>query len=358
MAPTGTGAQELPLKREVPGANPFRCPDFPPPEAPDAEERNQAARLGSDAEQAVILGDRERARDLLARATELDPSSPDLAYRYARILEELGSGREAVAWYCRVETLDPGTSDAADARSRIDELAAADRPELPPDALGAFRTGVSSADAGRLEVAAEAFGRAVSAAPDWPEAAYDRGVVLARLERRQEAVEALRRYLEIRPDAPDAIAVSERIGQLQNAGVLPSPGTALALGIVVPGMGQFYSGRTLGGLTILSLAGGAVAAALLIEDVEVKCLSPATDGSCPEGQVVGETVDHPYRVPGLAAAGAITVIGAIEAFVKLRGRRSDVTGLASVDFGTARVDAVGVASTGGRVDVRLVRLVF
>ncbi|HZD06058.1 MAG TPA: tetratricopeptide repeat protein, partial [Longimicrobiales bacterium] len=269
-APTA-GAQELPLKREIPGADPFRCPAWSPPEAPDAQERSQATRLGSNAEQAVILGDRERARDLLARATELDPTSSDLAYRHGRILQELGDGRGAVTWYCRSLALEPEANEAADSRARVEQLSSADRPEVPSEALGAFRTGVSAVDAGRLEAAADAFSRAVTVAPEWAEAVYDRGVTLARLGRREEALEALRGYLELRPDAPDAMAVSERIGQLRNVGILPSPATALTLGALLPGMGQFYSGRTLGGLTVLSLAAGSVAAALLIEDVHVKC---------------------------------------------------------------------------------------
>lgn len=355
----GARAQELPLKRDIPGTEPFRCTDTGAGKMPSDEERDQAARLGSNASQAVILGDQERARDLLARATELDPTSADLAYQYARILEELGDARTAVTQYCRVVAIDPQTVDAVDAQNRVDELTAASRPPPPADAAGAFRSGLSDADAGRLEAAVQAFGRAVASAPEWGDAVYDRGVLLARLDRREEAVQDLRRYLELTPDAPDGIAVSERIGQLQNAGVLPSPGTALGLGLLVPGMGQFYSGRTLGGLTVLTLVGGSVAAAFLIEDVKVKCLqNPGPDGTCPPEQVLGEEVDRPYLAPGLGIAAAVSVIGAIEAYVKLRGRRNAGAGLASIDVGRAKVGALGIARSRGRVDIRLVRVGF
>jgi TM2 domain-containing membrane protein YozV len=72
----------------------------------------------------------------------------------------------------------------------------------------------------------------------------------------------------------------------------PNPATSLALG-VIPGMGQFYSGRPAAGLTVLTLASGAAATGFLHE----------------EGRGRG------LFEQGLIAAGAITVIGAIEAYI-------------------------------------------
>ncbi len=134
---------------------------------------------------------------------------------------------------------------------------------------------------------------------------------------------------------------------------------ALTLGVLVPGMGQFYSGRALGGLTVLSLVGGAAAAGYFVTDVQVKCLSdPGPDGSCPEGQVLREEVDRPYLVAGLGTAAAIGVIGAIEAFVKLRHRRGSDSGVTSMELGGAQLSALDVAPSRGRLDLRLVRLTF
>lgn len=354
------GAQELPLKRDVPGSGPYECPPVAAPELPGRDARAQARQLASNAAQAVILGDLDRARALLDRATELDPNSTDLAYRRARVLQELGERSAAISEFCRVLALDPAEG-VEDARDRLEALVAADRVEIPDSAIQAFREGLAGVDAGLLERAVASFDSATALAPAWADAMYDRGVILARLGRTSAAARDLRRYLELRPDAPDAIAVSERIGELQSVATVrtQSPGAALTLGILIPGMGQFYSGRALGGLTVLSLAGGAVAAGLLIEDVKVRCLSdPGPDGSCPPGQVLREDVSHPYKVAGLGTAAAITLIGAIEAFVHLRGLRGGGEEPAAIDVGPATVGALGVAPSRGRVDFRLMRVAF
>jgi tetratricopeptide (TPR) repeat protein len=354
-------AQDLPLKRVVPASGPYECAPVAAVLPPAPEERQQARQLASLAAQAVILGNLERARALLDRATGLDPASADLAYQRARVLEELGDRVDAISEYCRVLSVDSKAEGAGDARDRIQALAAADRAVIPDSAVAAFETGLAQADAGFLDAAAAAFTAAAARAPGWPDAVYDRGVILARMGRAPEATRDLRRYLALRPDAADAITVSQRIGELQTMALVdtPSPGVALALGVLMPGMGQFYSGRALGGVAVLALAGGSVAAGFLIKQVQVKCLAePGPDGTCPEGQVLSQDVRRPYRIAGLGAAAAIGVIGAAEAFVRLRGRRNATEGIASIDLGGARVGALGVAPAGGRVDLRLVRLTF
>jgi len=354
-------AQELPLKRDIPGSTPYQCPAGDVAAHPGAAERTQARQIAATAAQAVILGDLQRARSLLDRATELDPSSEDLAYRHARVLEELGERTAAMSEYCRALTLDPKGAAASDARDRLNALVAAGRAAIPDAAMKAFQDGLAQADAGRLERAVTSFDSATSGAPRWAEAVYDRGVVYARLGRVSNAVRDLRKYLELQPDAADAITVSQKIGALQSLAVvgMPHSGTALALGLVIPGMGQFYSGRALSGLAVLSLAGGSVAAGLLIKKVTVKCLSDVPPGgTCPTGQVLGQEVGHPYRIAGLGAAAAVSVIGAIEAFVKLRRRHSAGQEVASIDLGRARVGTLEVTDSGNRVDLQLVRLVF
>ena len=354
-------AQELPLKRDIPGSTPYQCPTVNVSTHAGAAERTQARQIAATAAQAVILGDLGRARSLLDRATQLDPSSEDLAYRHARVLEELGEHAAAISEYCRALAIDPKQALASDARGRLDSLVIADHPALPEAAVKAFQEGLAQADAGRLERAAASFDSATTSAPRWAEAVYDRGVVYARLGRASEATRDLRKYLELQPDASDAITVSQRIGALQSLAVvgMPHSGTALALGLVIPGMGQFYSGRALSGLAVLSLAGGSVAAGLLIKKVTVKCLSDVpAGGTCPTGQVLGQDVGHPYRVAGFGAAAAVSAIGAIEAFVKLRRRRSARQEVASIDLGRARVGTLEVTESGGRVDLQLVRLVF
>jgi tetratricopeptide (TPR) repeat protein len=354
-------AQELPLKADAPGVGPYACPSVPVAEPPDAEEAEQARQLASTAAQSLILGDLERARALLDRATELDPSSAELAYRHARVLEDMGERDAAASEFCRVLAVNPQAEGVDDARTRLETLAGSNDASYPPDAIAEFEKAVQWAQAGFLQSAMTSFGSVVAQAPTWPEAVYDRAIVAARLGRNADAVRDLRRYLELRPGAPDAIAVSQRIGELQSTTLVsaPSPGAALVLGVLVPGMGQFYSGRALGGLTVFSLVGGAAAAGYFVKDVQVKCLSePGPDGSCPEGQVLGEEVDRPYLVAGLGAAAAIGVIGAIEAYVKLRHRRGPDAGVTSVELGGVQLSTLDVASSRGRLDLRLVRLTF
>ncbi len=354
-------AQALPLKRDVPGSGPYMCPPAHAVGATGAQERTMARQLASSAAQSVILGDLDRARTLLDRATQLDPSSADLAYRHARVLEELKEPEQAISEYCRALTSDSLAEGVNDARKRLDALAAAERAAIPQPAITAFQAGLTHADAAQLERALASFDSAASAAPRWPEAVYDRGVILDRLGRTPGATRDLQAYLHLRPGAPDAIAVSQRIGELRSMALVSrrSPGGALALGILIPGMGQFYSGRALGGFTVLSLAGGAVAAGLLIKKVDVQCLSePGPGGTCPSGQVLKEVVHRPYRLAGFGTAAAIGVIGAIEAFVKLRGARNPGQASASIDVGRFRVGAPALVASGGRIDLSLVRLEF
>jgi tetratricopeptide (TPR) repeat protein len=296
--------------------------DVPDPSGDEA--RAQARQLASSADQSVILGDLPRALALLVRATELDPTSPELAYRHARALEGLGQTEAAMAQYCRALGIDPDATGIDDARDRLEALAAGERERVPESAVVAFRVGLARADQGLLEEAAESFGLAAADAPGWADALYNRGVALAEAGRAQAAADDLRRYLELRPDAPDAIAVSQRIGQLEAAATvsLPSPGAALTLGVVFPGMGQFYTGRPVIGAVVLSAAGSAMAAGLFIKNVVVRCLVPVgPDQDCPPGQTVSEEVERPYLLPAVAVGAAVALIGAIEAAVRARGRR-------------------------------------
>lgn len=316
-------AQQLPFQRDYPGATAFACPAFASPAVAGAEARAQAGQLASTASQAVLLGELDRASALLERATELDPASADLAYRHARILEDLGQPEAASEEYCRsLALLDTGET-AQDARARLQALVEAESEQVPTEAVAAFQMGLEAVDAGALEDAVDAFAVAETEGAGWAAPTYNRGVTLERLGRAAEAAQALSYYLELRPDAPDALAVSRRIGQLQSLAVTggPSPGTALTLGILMPGLGHFYSGRAGSGFAVLTLAGGAVAAGFLVKEVDVTCLTPQ-QGACPPDQVVSRRTSRPYLMASIAAAAAIGLAGAIEAFVDARGRRS------------------------------------
>ncbi|HSG07884.1 MAG TPA: tetratricopeptide repeat protein [Longimicrobiales bacterium] len=331
------------------------------PSPPLGGERLQATQLASSADQALVLGDLARAATLLARATELDPSSAELAYRRGRVLEDMGDRTGAIDSYCRVVAAGSTDYTATDAEARVQSLATGERAGISDEAAEAFGLGVSWADLGRFSDAAGSFGAALAEAPDWADAAFNRALMLDRMGRRQEALADLRLYLELSPDAVDVVAVSGRIGQLEGASAAAAgAGTALTLGLMLPGMGQFYSGRALGGFTVLSLAGGAAAAGLLIKEVEVQCLATVGPGEdCPSGQVYKETVDRPYLVPALAAAAGVALIGAIEAFVKARGGGGAAPPLTSPPApGEVRLAPPSVSVRRARVDFNFVRVTF
>jgi tetratricopeptide (TPR) repeat protein len=357
----GLSAQDLPVKRVVPGVASFTCPTFDATVRPTAEEAAQAVRLGSDADQALILGNQERARDLLARAAELDPTSVELAYRYGRVLESLGESDPAIRQFCRVLALGWNPESLGDVRYRLEVLVRAREPEVPQQARDAFLDGLLHLDLGNLGRAVEAFGLAMRSAPGWADAAYNRGVVLIRMGSPENALGDLQRYLELAPEAADALAVSRMIGQLQiRPASSVSPGTALALGLILPGMGQFYSGRALGGLSVLTLAGGAAAAGFVIEREEVRCVgSLPAGGQCPPERIISRETTNPYLLLGLASAGVIAVVGAVEAFLKAKGDGSatptEPTGL---ELGGMRAYGPSLSAHGLRVDLNLVRVTF
>lgn len=310
------GAQELSLKRDLPaGPCEVRGPLAVSSETPSESDRQQAERLSTEANQAAMLGDQNGAITLLREAAELDPVSPAIAYRLARILEDTGEAEAALEEFCRYLALEPDAPDAADTRLRAERLAAPDRTPLSAAARSAFEQGITAFDDGSYEEAAQQFSRAILESPEWADAHYNRGVAYLRAGRAGAAAADLQWYLEANPTAGDRGAVQAHLRRSAPA-LAPqySPGIALTAGLLVPGMGQFYSGRPGLGFLVLSTAGAAAATGFLHRRVEVDCLQLPTDGVCPAEQIAAERVKRPLLVPGVVTAAAITVVGAIWAF--------------------------------------------
>ena len=74
-------AQDLPIRTDYPGATPFSCAPWEPRPSPTREASQAARELASDANAALVLGEVERARALLARAIEHDDRSSETLYR-------------------------------------------------------------------------------------------------------------------------------------------------------------------------------------------------------------------------------------------------------------------------------------
>jgi tetratricopeptide (TPR) repeat protein len=321
------GAQDLPLREEYPGSQPFACPAWSTPPPATLEAAREARALGSEASDALVLGELDRAESFLARALELDPGAADLLYRHARVLEARGDGPGAISGFCRALAAGSGTEEVSDAQIRLEALVELDRPNLTPNAVAAFDRGVAMARMERYAAAEAAFETAVREQPDWAPAVYNVGVVSARRGDRDKAVEHLRRYLSLAPDAPDVADVSRTIGRWEVVPDrrLPDPGATLALGMFLPGTGHFYSGRTWPGVGVLALAGGAVAAGFLMQEVRVRCVGAAeAGGACPPEQVVGRETRRPHLGLALAVAAGVTIGGAVEAYLRARSARGSL----------------------------------
>jgi len=313
------GAQELPLKRDLPpGPCEARVPVGVSSGTPSESDQQEAERLSSEANQAAILGDQEGAIVLLREAAELDPLSSAVAYRLARILEDAGEAEAALGELCRYLALEPDAPDAAETRLRAERLADPDGTALSPAARSAFEQGVTAFDQGAYDEATQHFSRAILEGADWDDAYYNRGVSYVRAGRTSAAAADFQWYLETNPAAGDREAVQAHLRQIAPTPQY-NPGIALTTGLLIPGMGQFYSGRPALGFLVLSTAGAAATVALLHRKVEVDCLQIPEGGVCPPQQILDERVTRPLLVPGLATAAAITVVGAILAFRGARG---------------------------------------
>jgi hypothetical protein len=358
--------QELVLKRDYPGSGPYECPVFPTAQLPSPDDQSRARQLETDANQALILGNLERVEALLAQAIVLDPASPDLAYRHARVLELLDLPERAIVAYCRSLDLDVESIGVTDVRTSIALLWREIREELPSDARDAFRAGLIAADDSLFLEAIESFTFAIELAPGWADPLYNRGAVHEYIGDAAQAVLDFRAYLIVvaDPEDADAIAISQRLGALEGAASVatPSPTGALALG-TLPGMGYFYTRRPVPGSITLVAAGAAVAVGLFFEEITTLCLVDVpAGGSCPPEDIVDQITEQPYMTAGLVTAGVITLVGAVHAYLTAKRTRSRAEALG---IPSAQTQASGlsfglptVSTYHSQIDFNIVRYRF
>ena len=317
VCPLASGAQTAarePLKRALlrAAARPT-CEVRPVTAQPSAAQRARARAMAQRGQQAAILGDRASARDELRQAAQLDPTDPDLAYQLARAQEAVGAPDLAVVEYCRFLALAPQAPEANEARERVSTLAKPTTGAVPA-ANAPLRQGLAAYDAGRLAEAESALGRAIALEPRWADAYYDRGVVRAALGEREGARTDFEQYLRLRPEAEDRSAVVSRVNSLGR--LPPSPRQALALGLVLPGAGQFYTGRPVAGLVALGASVGALAYGFQTQTRTVEVTRDATD---PFGNPYTYTTtqrisERPHTAIGAGAVVAILIGGGLEAY--------------------------------------------
>lgn len=305
-------AQELPIKRNLPMIEGSPCPALPAPAPVSAADAEEAARLASSASQATILGDFRTARELLSRAARLDPTAEHIAYLLGRALEELGETDAALAEYCRYLALAPDAPGAPEARQSIDRIAAQARLAVSQDAADAFRAGIAAFDARDYGEADRQFTRAATLEPTWADALYNRGVVRLARGQGEDALADLNRYLVLQPGAPEAEAIQVLALRMRPVNVTYDRLVAFGLG-AIPGAGHFYTDRPIAGMIVLAGAGTAAGLGLALTKETVECLVIPVGKTCPDNQVRNRVTERPYLYHGLAAAAAITLIGAIDA---------------------------------------------
>lgn len=357
------GAQQAALKRAIPMTE-SRAPCPPAQRSayspPSAEQAEQAARLVTAGIQASIIGDHSGAQELLARAARLDPTAEHIAFHLARAYEGLGETDAAVGEYCRYLELAPDAADAAEVRRRIDQLVPAPEPRFAPGAIEQFRAGLEAFDGGRFATAEAAFGRAITAAGDWADPYYNRAVVRMALGMREAAAEDFERYLDVARDAEDAGLVRAQIEQLRIVPRRFSSGVAVATGLLVPGLGQFYTRRPFLGTLVMAGAGAGAVLALRTESAIERREYTDPFGNPYFEDTLVET--RPHLLVGAAVTGAVLVAAAIEAGFYARrasGERAGGTGprgALEVGPGALRLAVPHVERTAGRVAVRLIQV--
>jgi len=88
--------------------------------APASANKSAAAKLAREAYSAEMLGNLQRARELLSRASELDGTDKAAAYHLGRTNEALGDREAATSAYCRFLKLTTVESaESSEARQRV-----------------------------------------------------------------------------------------------------------------------------------------------------------------------------------------------------------------------------------------------
>jgi hypothetical protein len=195
---------------------------------------------------------------------------------------------------------------------------------------------------------------------------YNRAIILEQLGRIPESVAEFRRYLQLTPSEVDStvVDVSARIGMLEGvlAAPTPSPGSALALGVLFPGMGQYYSGRNRAGTVVLGVAAAAIVAGIVVKEVTIQCTAPVGPGEdCPPGMVHAETTRRPILGPALIGTGVVAIGAAVEAYVRARRARNEqaeALGATSASTRGARIVGPSITASRGRVDLSFLQLRF
>jgi tetratricopeptide (TPR) repeat protein len=301
-------AQTLIPKRTLTTGVAPGCGAVTAPPAGSRRDNSEARRLASEAQEAAMVGDRATARSTFARAAALNPMDERIAYDLGRAHEELSDTVAAVGEYCRYLTLTADGREAPDVRSRLSRL-------MPPSTLqnaeranDSFQQGLRHYDARRFDAAADAFTETIRRSPPAVEGVFNRALARAAAGRRTDASRDLEAYLVAAPLATDRAPVLRAIELLRRP--VYSSGTAFTRGLI-PGFGQFYTGRPLRGVVVLAAVTGAGVMAAM-QRTETKTI-PYVDPNGVPVPYEETSTRRPYLVPGIAAGFGLTMLAAWEA---------------------------------------------
>ena len=283
---------------------------------------DSARRLADAAAVASLGGELERARALLRQASALDPSSAELAFRLARVADEMDDAPTAIAANCLLRRNSTDAQQRAEAETQLRAYAVR-RGVLPPETvIDRFHGGITDATNGALVDAEHAFDDVVARAPAFATAYYDRGVIRLARGRAAEAEDDLRRFAAL---APTAVGPSLRDAQRVLERGQRSPAAALGLGVVFPGGAQYYSGRPVAGIAVGALVAAGVVLAFQSETrLEERTFTDPF--GIPYTDQVPVSV-HPRRTLGFSIAGGAMLAGALEGLIRVNGDRGKLSRL-------------------------------
>jgi Flp pilus assembly protein TadD len=282
--------------------------------APTEAQRRQALDFAEIGRRSAIRGDRAVAIEQLRQAAALDPTNADVVYELARDYETTGDSTSAANAYCRFLAIAPDAPEAAEARDRVAVLAPARHVAPSSQAATLFAAAVTAYDQARMTEAEGTFGGVINAEPTWADAYYDRALARIGIGSRLPAAGDLEAYLQLKPQAEDRTQVAAWIQSLRRRP--PSARTALQLGLLIPGGGQIYTGRPVRGIAVLGGAAVAMGFGLARHTRMTSVQQTTTDpfGSTYTYTVDRRTTHRPNLVTGVAIAGSLAVMSAVEAF--------------------------------------------
>ena len=300
----------------------------------------EARRLAAAGQEAALIGDQAAARAAFTRAAELNPGDERVAYDLARAHEELADTSKAIAEYCRYLTLSPGGREATDVRSRLSRIVPRAESKRSDDVQVAFRLGLALFDDGRFDASARAFTEVIRNAPTAAEAIYNRGLARAAAGQRADALTDLEQFRAAAPTVDDRVQVARAIERLRRP--VYSAGAAFGRGLL-PGFGQFYTGRPVRGVLALLLATGSAGAAFVQKTSTTQVAY--TDPNGVSAPYTRSTTERPYFAAAIGAAVGITLIAAIEAAVFANGTQSGASIIAPRGSTAAPASGFAVAPT-------------